>query len=109
MREGSILGWFAVNALSAALLFLVLLFFDPLWMLAKDGHGAALLMTGLAVLAVLLGVSSFRTKPGRVGAIGGGVLLILIVLGWLLFVGEPFPRPNPHPGAPSLLLPTGAG
>jgi hypothetical protein len=107
MREGNAVGWFAVNALSAALLFLVLIFFDPLRVLANDGKGAALLMTGLAVLAVLLGASSFRTTPGRVGTIGGVILLVLIGLGWAFF-SISGPASNPNPGPPAV-APAGGG
>jgi hypothetical protein len=107
MSEGNAVGWFAVNALSAALLFLVLIFFDPLRVLANDRNGAALLMTGLTVVAALLGASSFRTKPGRVGAIGGVVLLVLIGLGWAFFsISWTSPTPTPGPGQ---VAPAGGG
>jgi hypothetical protein len=47
MRESNILGWFAVNALTSALLFLVLVFFDPLGVLGRK-QGALLLVDAWA-------------------------------------------------------------
>jgi hypothetical protein len=105
MRENNPVGWFALNALTTALLLLVLMFFDPLQVLASDKRGAMLLALGLLVVATLLGVLSFRSGPGRCAAVMGGILLVLV--GFVLFFLTPSLTPSTGPGPP--VVTPGAG
>lgn len=99
MRESSFVGWLAVNALTPAVVFAVLLVFDPLEVLSRNGRGAVLLTGGLAAIAVVLGAFSFRSTPGRVGALGGIVILVVIGLGSAFFsISDDPPKPTPGPG-----------
>jgi hypothetical protein len=81
MRDSTFVGWVAMNALTSAVVFSVLLIYDPLNVLAKDGRGAVVVTGGLAAIAVVVGGLSFKSSPGRFAAVGGIVILVVIGLG----------------------------